>query len=88
MTDQPSLIEFPCDFQIKIIGINHSLFLSEILNVARKHYPNLDPNALRTNTSQNGKYLAITLTVHALDQVSLDNLYRDLSALPDIKMVL
>jgi putative lipoic acid-binding regulatory protein len=88
MINETSLLEFPCDFQIKIIGKNHPLFLSEILSLAKKHYPYLDTNQLKTNPSQNGNYIALTLSVHALDKQTLDALYIDLSNHPDAKMVL
>ncbi len=63
-------------------------FKNEIIAIVHKHYPDLKNNLFRTNASKNGNFLAISVTVHALDQASLDALYQDLSQHPDIKMVL
>ncbi|MFY7698238.1 MAG: YbeD family protein [Legionella sp.] len=83
-----TLIEFPCDFCIKIIGMNHSCFATNILQIAIKHYPDLDKHAIRSQASKQGNYLAVTISVFARDQITLDALYMELSNHPDIKMVL
>ena len=83
-----SLISFPCDFTLKIMGKATGLFKDEIFAIINKHYPSIKKDALQTNASKNGNFLAISVTVHALNQPSLDALYQDLSQHPDIKMVL
>ncbi len=88
MTSDETLIEFPCDFQIKIIGKNSLLFAAEILTIARKHFPKLQDAAMSTRPSQHGNYLAISLNVYAQNQITLDALYLELTMHPDIKMVL
>jgi len=88
MTEDSSLLKFPCDFPIKIMGKATGVFKDDIFAIVHKHYPNLKAETFHTNTSKNGNYLAISVTVHALDQPSLDALYQDLSQHPDIKMVL
>jgi len=88
MTEETKLLTFPCDFPIKIMGNLTASFKDEIVAIAHKHYPDLKDEQFRTNTSKNGNFLAISVTVHALDQASLDALYQDLSKHPDIKMVL
>ena len=81
-------MEFPCDFQIKIIGINNDIFTSEVLTIARKYFPDTEDTSIRSQASKQGNYLSITLTVHVHDQITLDSLYMELSKHPDIKMVL
>lgn len=88
MTEKQSLIEFPCDFLIKIIGNNHAAFELEIINIAKKHFPDTKDAAITTQLSQQGNYLSISITVFATDQDTLDALYRELTQHPDIKMVL
>jgi len=88
MTEESSLLTFPCEFTLKIMGKLTASFKDEIAAIVHKHYPDLEANLFRTNTSKNGNFLAISVTVHALDQASLDALYQDLSQHPDIKMVL
>lgn len=81
-------MEFPCNFQIKIIGDNKHLFIEEIVSIARKHFPGIEDDKISTKQSQRGNYLAISITVLALDQDSLDALYEELTSHPDTKMVL
>ncbi len=88
MSDEQSLMQFPCDFPIKIIGKNSPVFLSEITAIVRKHFPTTADAAIRHSASQQSHYLAITATIRAHDQASLDALYQELTTHPDIKMVL
>ena len=88
MKSDNSLMEFPCDFQIKIVGINNDSFTMEVLRIARKHFPTTDETSIRSQASQQGNYLAITLSLYVQDQVTLDSLYIELTNHPDIKMVL
>lgn len=88
MTKPDSLMTFPCDFQIKIIGNNDDTFVKEITDLVRKYYPNTEDKAIRSQPSQQGNFLAISVMLHALDQATLDALYTELSKHPSIKMVL
>lgn len=88
MTEKKKLMEFPCEFQIKIIGDNKHLFFDEILSIARSHFPELDDCLVATNKSQKSNFLAITITIVATSQESLDALYHELSGHPDTRMVL
>lgn len=81
-------MEFPCDFPVKVIGKNSPTFATDVANVARKHYPDIEDSSICNKLSQQDKYLAITVTVHAQNQKTLDALYLELTTLPDIKMVL
>lgn len=79
---------FPCDFSIKIIGENKASLIQDVLALAKKQFPDTSTEAIRSRASQQDNYLALTLTVHAEDQPTLDALYRELTRHPDIKMVL
>jgi uncharacterized protein len=82
------MIEFPCDFPIKIMSIHRPGIADELLTLIRQHYPDLLDNAVKQQLSKNGNYLALTVTIHAQDQMTLDGLYVELTKHPDIKMVL
>ena len=88
MKNDQSLMTFPCDFQIKIIGHNTKSFALDINQIARKHFPSTMDEAICSKTSHGGNYLSISITVHVNDQPSLDALYLELTKHPDIKMVL
>lgn len=88
MMKNNSLIEFPCNFPIKIIGVNTSEFLNEITSIIFNHFPDLDSSALTHKSSQQSNYLAITVTVIAKNQSMLDAFYIEINQHPDVKMVL
>lgn len=83
-----SLMHFPCDFSIKIIGKNSASFEADVLSIAQKHYPNVADGDIRSQLSQQGKYRSFNITVHATDQTTLDALYQELTKHPDANMVL
>ncbi|WP_298621867.1 DUF493 domain-containing protein [uncultured Legionella sp.] len=87
MTKQ-TLMEFPCDFPVKIMGTNSDTFLEEIKDIVLRHFPEFNMGHLKHKHSNQKNYLAITVTVHALNQQMLDSFYQDLTKHPDIKMVL
>lgn len=87
MSDQ-SLLEFPCNFPIKIMGKNCDEFEMEVTRIIRQHVANLDETAIRQRASGKGNYLAITVTIEAQSQAQLDDLYRALTACKLTKMVL
>jgi putative lipoic acid-binding regulatory protein len=90
MTDQPekSLLEFPCDFPLKIMGARTDDFAQTIIEVVLRHAADFDPASVEMRPSSKGNYLSLTCTVLAQSQLQLDNLYRELSAHPMVKVVL
>ena len=87
MTKQ-TLIEFPCEFPLKIIGKNSPTFLQEITATIRGHYPLTKDDAITSQISKQDNYQSISVVVYALDQSTLDGLYQDLTRHPYVHMVL
>ncbi len=85
---QPSALEFPCEFPIKAFGHASADFDAKVAAIVRRHATDLAEGAVRSRQSGGGKYLAVTVTIRAQSQTQLDNIYRELSANPDILMVL
>ncbi|MFN9709122.1 MAG: YbeD family protein [Burkholderiales bacterium] len=83
-----SLITYPCQFPIKVMGLNVDGFTEAMIRVALQFDPGLGPDAVQTRASSAQKYLAVTLTVTATSRDQLDELYRTLSTHPWVKMVL
>ena len=88
MATDASLMQFPCDFQIKIMGKNCPKFQQDISALAYKHFEKSAILSIRVNPSKQNNYLGISMTLHVLNQQTLDALYFDLSKHPDVKMVL
>jgi len=83
-----SLIEYPSDFPIKIMGPMHETFSDVIVDVVKQHDPEFHAGRLETRPSSKGNYLSLTATVRATSREQLDNLYRALSSHPMVKVVL
>lgn len=88
MKQNTSLMEFPCEFMLKVMGLNTKAFKAGILKITRKHFPDTKASAVKSNPSRDGNYLALSITILVKDQPTLDLLYHDLTKHPDVKMVL
>ena len=91
MSDIPperSLIEYPCDFPIKVMGLDVEGFEREMVDVARQFDPGFDAVGLERRSSSGGRYLGLTLKVRAISREQLDELYRTLSTHSMVKVVL
>lgn len=87
-TTPPSLIEYPSDFPIKIMGPMHDDFASVMMAVIQGFDPSFDAGKLDMRPSSKGNYLALTVTVRATSRTQLDDLYRALSSHAMVKVVL
>ena len=89
MTTAPeSLIEYPSQFPIKVMGIKSDGLVHAISLIARQFDPGFDASTIELRESKGGKYLGVTVTVSATSREQLDELYRTLSTHPMVKVVL
>jgi len=88
MAEQETLLEFPCDFPLKIMGETREGFAEAIVAVVRQHAPDFDAAKVEMRASSGGKYISLTCTVTATSKPQLDDLYRALTAHPWVKVVL
>jgi hypothetical protein len=83
-----SLIEYPSDFPIKIMGVMQDAFAQTMVEVVTLHDPSFHAGKMEMRPSSKGNYLSLTVTVRATSREQLDNLYRALSSHPMVKVVL
>ena len=83
-----SLIDYPSDFPIKVMGQMHDDFAQTIVEVVLLHDPTFHAGKMEMRPSAKGSYLSLTVTVRATSREQLDNLYRALSSHPMVKVVL
>jgi putative lipoic acid-binding regulatory protein len=88
MTDRMSLLEFPATFPLKAIGIGPEDFEAIVIDITRRHVPDLPGGCTRTRLSGAGKYLAVTITFLAESQAQLDALYAELKDHERVVMLL
>jgi putative lipoic acid-binding regulatory protein len=87
-SNEPSLIEYPCDFPIKIMGRTEPGFAQAIVELVTRHAPELDSRNVEMRLSKKNRYLSITCTIRATSREQLDQLYKELCDHPAVLMVL
>ncbi|HEY6280595.1 MAG TPA: DUF493 domain-containing protein [Burkholderiales bacterium] len=85
---EPSLIEYPCSFPIKIMGKSQAGFAQAMMQIVMRHAPDFDPANMDMKSSKKGKYLSLTCIIQASSRAQLDDLYRELCDHPMVVMVL
>jgi putative lipoic acid-binding regulatory protein len=83
-----SLLEFPCNFPIKIMGKTQAGFAQAVLGVVLNHVPEFNADSMEMRSSKQGKYLSLTCVVYVSSREQLDNLYRALCDHPMVVMVI
>lgn len=86
--DRPSLIDYPSEFPIKVMGAMQDGFAEAIVTVVQQYDPGFHAGKMELRPSRNGNYLGLTVTVWATSREQLDDLYRALSGHPMVKVVL
>ena len=86
--EKTTLLEFPAVFPIKIMGQAQEGFAQSIVEIVLRHAPDYDAASIEMRPSSGGRYIGLTCTINATSQQQLDNLYRELTAHPLVKMVL
>ena len=85
---ESSLLEYPCDFPIKILGHTQAGYAQAVLEIVRRHAPDFDSSSMEMKTSKRGKYLSVTCVICATSREQLDGLYQELCDHPMVVMVL
>jgi len=85
---EQSLIEYPSQFPIKVMGLNVDGYVHAITRIAEQFDPAFDATTVELRASKGDKYLGVTITITATSREQLDELYRTLSTHPMVKMVL
>jgi len=85
---EPSLIEYPSRFPIKVMGANVSGFAEAVVAIAQRFDPEFDAKTIERRPSKGNNYLGLTITITATSREQLDELYRTLSTHPMVKVVL
>ena len=88
MIDNAELIEYPCDFPLKILGHTQPGFAQAILEVVKRHAPDFDASTMELRASNRRKYLSVTCVIRATSREQLDALYQELCDHPMVVMVL
>ena len=83
-----TLLKFPCDFPLKVMGRRSDDFRSIVLGIVQKHAGDIEPERIEERPSRDGNYLSLTCTFAAQSREQLDALYRDLTSCERVLVVL
>ena len=83
-----TLLEFPCDFPLKVMGKADDTLAQVVLDIVTKHAPDFDGATMEMRASSGGNYLSLTCTVVATSKPQLDALYMELTSHPMVKVAL
>ncbi len=85
---EASLIDYPCDFPIKVFGLSQQGFAQAVMEVVTRHDPNFQAGSIQMKSSSKARYISLTCTLRATSREQLDALYQELCDHPMVVMVL
>ena len=88
ISPEDSLIEYPSEFPIKVMGKAVPEFAEVLTEVVLQYDPVFDPAGIEFRPSKGGNYMGLTFRVTATSREQLDNLYKALHAHPLVSIVL
>lgn len=91
MTDresEDSVLEFPCEFPIKVMGRDEPEFHAAARAIIEEFAGSVDEAAIRQASSRRGNFVSVTITINATSREQLDDIYRALSAHEEILVAL
>jgi putative lipoic acid-binding regulatory protein len=83
-----SVQEFPSEFHIKVMGRHGSELRALTQAIIERHAGPVAESSVRTRTSGDGNFLALTYVVNATSRAQLDSIYRELTACKSVLMAL
>jgi len=85
---EESLLKFPCEFPLKVMGRNNDEFRSIALGIVHKHIAETDLRSIEERPSKDSKYLGLTYNILATSKAQLDALYLELTSCEKVLIVL
>ena len=80
--------EFPSECPIKVMGRQGSDLRILTQAIIERHAGPVVDSSVKTRTSADGNFLALTYMVHATSREQLDDIYRELMACKSVLMAL
>ena len=88
MSEEETLLIFPTDFPVKIMGERRDDFAQTMVELVQRHAPDFMAETIELRASSAGNYLSVTCVIRATSRPQLDALYREITAHPWVKMAL
>ncbi|NRA61925.1 MAG: DUF493 family protein [Psychrobium sp.] len=87
-TNFDELLEFPCDFGFRIMGLAQDDLPTKVNDVFDIHVKDNYKQLPGLKVSKTGKYHSISYSVFVADKAQVEALYKELSAIDIVRYVL
>lgn len=87
-TPEPPKIQFPCDYPIKVVGDAAPDFTEFVVEIVKRHAPDIDEERMSLRLSGQNKYYALTIYILATGESQLQAIFEELKSTGRVKMVL
>ncbi len=87
-TETPSLLQFPTDYPIKVVGRPSDELRARVHAVMIRHAPSLDPDQVSERLSENGNFLSISYMIVAESREQIIALVTELKAADGVLMII
>jgi uncharacterized protein len=88
MVSDTPLLSFPTDYPIKVIGRPSAEFRARVHAIVLRHVPAIEASHVSEHLSKNGNYLSISYAIRADSREQMTALAADLTACPDVLLVI
>ena len=82
------IFNFPCDYSIKVFGLNQPDFDKTVCNIVEAHTGKLHANQSAIKYSSKSKYISLTVRIIATSRQQLDAINQDLQSCPLVSYLL
>lgn len=80
MAMEEELLEFPCSYGVKAMGLATEDFADHVVELVSRHAEPPQPEDISVRSSSGDKYFSVTVTVQALSRYHLECIYGELKA--------
>ena len=87
MSERPEL-QYPILFPLKVTGLNEPDFEDFVIEIVRRHIPELLEENITSKLSNGNKYLSVSFSFIAESRAQVDALYSELSSHKRVLMIL
>ena len=81
-------IEFPCLYPIKIIGHAVDNFKEKVTSKVEEHTGPIDRDLVTVKSSRKDNYISVNITIAAIGEEQLSEIFEGLKKIKSVKMVL
>ena len=77
--ERPSLLEFPCQFPIKVMGRTELEFDLLVIEIIRQHVNNLAADAIKTRSSKSKTFVSVSFTIFRSELYEINRRFREIT---------